>query len=200
MRVTLFELNTHVHKIDTEGPVARNVNIEIFDRNFEIQSRNKEGLIGIKGSNLCIGYLDKELWEGNIKDGYFVTSDRGYLDADGFLVFKGRDDDVINSNGALVHPDEIENKILRVWPNLVFSVVGIDDPKKIKDSLIALCIQGETTLTLSDLTEKLPDVDSNILPHFIINFDILPMTRTGKVNRNQLRVLAYEKASTLTEV
>ena len=195
MRVTLFELNSNIDKIDTEGPPSKNVSIAIFDKDLKMQDNKKEGLIGIKGDNLCLGYLDEEHWKKNIKDGYFITSDRGLLDNDGFLTFKGRNDDVINANGVLVHPDEIEKKILKVWPHLVFSVVGIDDPQKTRDSIVVLCVEGSSDLSLTDLNRNFSDIDANLIPQFIVSVDELPLTRTGKVNRNQLRKLAYDKVS-----
>ena len=46
-----------------------------------------EGLIEVKGPNLMRGYLGQpERTQGVLRKGWFVTGDRGRLDADGFLV------------------------------------------------------------------------------------------------------------------
>ena len=44
----------------------------------------------------------------------FLTSDLGYLDEDGYLVYVGRNDDIVNFNGNLLNLIEIEDKIKRL--------------------------------------------------------------------------------------
>ena len=186
MRVTLFELNSHPDKIHTEGLPSRNMDVCIFDGNRPLEKPNHEGLIAVKGANLCLGYLDETLWQEQLLNDYFVTSDRGVLDEDGYLIFKGRSDDVINANGILVHPDEIEKKILEVWPDLVISVVGLRDPSGVKDSIIVLCLQHGSSMDQEKLVFGLKNVDKNLIPQRIVEFETLPKTRTGKTNRKAL--------------
>jgi len=184
MRVTFLEINKHLSKLHTEGTSSEGVEIAILDHeNKMIQSSSREGSIAIRGTNLCLGYLDTELWESNLHEGWFVTSDTGMIDDDGFLIFCGRSDDVINSNGVLIHPDEIESKIRSTFPKLVFSIVGIQDELNIKDSIICLCVQGNTIITLKDLKKALSSTDIALIPHKVVNLDSLPRTRSGKVNR-----------------
>ena len=42
-------------------------------------------------------------------DEWFVTGDTAYRDADGYLFYDGRNDDVINSAGYRIGPMEVEN-------------------------------------------------------------------------------------------
>ena len=98
-----------------------------------------------------MGYLDEKLWRKQLIGDYFITSDTGVLDEDGYLVFKGRSDDVMNVNGVLIHPDEVEEKISNVWPELVFSVVGVLDPLGIKDCIIVLCLEKGHLITQEQL-------------------------------------------------
>jgi acyl-coenzyme A synthetase/AMP-(fatty) acid ligase len=93
---------------------------------------------------------------------------------------------VINANGILVHPDEIEKKILEVWPDLVISVVGLRDPSGIKDSIIVLCLQHGSSMDQEKLVLGLKNVDKNLIPQRIVEFETLPKTRTGKTNRKAL--------------
>lgn len=186
MRVTFFELNKHFDKAHTEGQPSRGVEMEIWDDQNVSLPANSQGTIAIKGTNLCLGYLDDKLWQQNLVDGWFKTSDQGYLDDDGYLVFGGRADDVINCNGALVHPDEIESKLVNLITANAFSAVGVPDPKKLKDTLAVICIEGESSVKLRDIVNHLTKTDSGLVPNQVIHVELLPRTRSGKINRNEL--------------
>ena len=96
--------------------------------------------------------------------------------------------DVINANGVLVHPDEIEQKILKHWPGLNCSVLGVQDPKKIKDTIIILAIEGKHDLSLHKILQQLINTDKAMVPQQILTFDELPKTRSGKINRKALGI------------
>ena len=45
----------------------------------------------------------------NHDSGWLNSADLGYQDADGYVYFLGRADDVISSGGINIHPDDVEN-------------------------------------------------------------------------------------------
>ncbi|MEO2266916.1 class I adenylate-forming enzyme family protein [Pseudoalteromonas sp. YIC-656] len=186
MRVTFFELNTHLHKAGTEGLASGCSRIRIVNECGEVLAQGESGRIAIQGSNLCLGYLDDEYWQSQLLDGWFATSDLGYLDEDQFLVFLGRYDDVINYNGVLVHPDEIESKLVSLFPKNAFCVVGIPDPGKVKDAIVTLCVEGETSISMRDVANHMQGKDANLMPNKLVKVDTLPKTRSGKVSRAEL--------------
>lgn len=193
MRVTFFELGRDPSKIHTEGTPAQGVELAIFDEDMRALPQEQEGLIAIRGRNLCLGYLDQALWQSCLHDDWFVTSDRGRLDADGYLVFCGRNDDTINSSGVLINPDEIESKIQSHVGSQSISVVGVPDPMGIKDSIIVLCVEGESEVSLAQLASKMTNTDRHLLPQKMIELDQLPRTRTSKINRAELRKLVVDR-------
>ncbi|MDO6718395.1 class I adenylate-forming enzyme family protein [Psychrosphaera sp. 1_MG-2023] len=186
MRVTFFELNRHLDKSHTEGKPSRGCELQILNENNQPLGNNCQGTIAIRGTNLCLGYLDDALWQSNLVDGWYKTSDQGFIDDAGYLVFGGRADDVINCNGALVHPDEIESKLVNLIKTNAFSVVGIPDPKKLKDSIAVVCIEGKSTLSMRDIVDHLKSTDAALIPNQLVHIESLPRTRSGKINRNEL--------------
>jgi len=79
MRVTLFEMNARPDKIHTEGLPSRGTEVRIFVDHKPVKRANVEGLIGIKGTNLCLGYLDEKLWKKQLVGDCFVSSDKGVI-------------------------------------------------------------------------------------------------------------------------
>lgn len=188
MRVTFFELGTNQHKLHTEGPPAQGVELAILDDDMNTLASGEEGIIAIRGRNLCLGYLDEQLWQDCLYKDWFVTSDRGRIDEDGFLEFRGRNDDTINNNGVLINPDEIESKIQPHMAQQSLSIVGVPDPMGVKDSIVVLCVEGENDdISLATLAKKMADTDAHLIPQKIVNVDTLPRTRTNKINRAELR-------------
>ena len=60
------------------------------------------------GPNLMRGICGARRAEVFTDDGFYPTGDLGRLDADGYLFFTGRRDDMFKVNGATVYPSEVE--------------------------------------------------------------------------------------------
>jgi acyl-CoA synthetase (AMP-forming)/AMP-acid ligase II len=68
----------------------------------------QQGEIQVRGPNLMRG-IEGRLREATFTpDGYYPTGDLGVLDADGYLFYKGRRDDMFKVSGATVYPTEVE--------------------------------------------------------------------------------------------
>ncbi len=96
----------------------------------------------------------------------------------------GRYDNIINSGGIKIHPEELESSIVEIFKNAqiqnAFFVAGIEDSKF--GSKLILLIEGKTdTEELKNLLKKhLPKYN---IPKEIIQLDSFAYTETGKVNR-----------------
>ena len=124
---------------------------------------------------------------------WFHTGDVGFRDDEGYLWFQGRADDVINSAGYRIGPGEIENCALRHEAVLQAAAIGVPDPEDIRGDVVKLCVVLREGISVSD--ELRASLQSHIrehlaayeYPRLLEFFDQLPMTTTGKMQRNVLR-------------
>lgn len=89
---------------------------------------DESGEILVRGKTLFSGYdLGSYIELPLRKEGWFATGDLGTLTPEGYLIYKGRKDNLFISGGENIHPEEIE-KILNTLPNVIASVViPVDD-------------------------------------------------------------------------
>jgi long-chain acyl-CoA synthetase len=90
-------------KIGTVGKIIDKVDVKIAD----------DGEILIKGPNVMLGYYkDEEKTNEVLQNGYFLTGDKGEIDADGFLKITGRKKEMFKtSGGKYVIPPLLENQM-----------------------------------------------------------------------------------------
>ena len=122
---------------------------------------------------------------------WMVTGDQGVMDAQGYVRFVGRDDDVITSSGYRIGPGEIEDCLLRHPAVANAAVVGKKDSLRteIVKAFVVLRPQFAASDALvadiqSFVREKLAAYE---YPREIAFVDSLPLTTSGKVIRRLLR-------------
>ena len=122
---------------------------------------------------------------------WMTTGDQGVTDADGYVAFVGRDDDVITSSGYRIGPSEIEDCLIRHPAVALAAVVGKPDALRTEivkafivlksghppSDALAADIQGFVKTRLS----------AHEYPREVAFIDEMPMTTTGKVIRRLLR-------------
>jgi acyl-CoA synthetase (AMP-forming)/AMP-acid ligase II len=72
---------------------------------------DNEGEIWLRGPNLLRGICGRLRSSVFTRDGSYRTGDLGRLDADGYLFFAGRLDDMVKIKGATVYPSEVESAL-----------------------------------------------------------------------------------------
>lgn len=129
---------------------------------------------------------------------WFITGDRGFRDADGYLWYTGRSDDVIGSAGYRIGPLEIENALLEHAAVLECAVVGSPDPERgeIVKAFVVLRDgwDGSTALTAALQAHVKAVTAPYKYPRAIEFVDGLPRTATGKVRRRELKELELARA------
>jgi acetyl-CoA synthetase len=115
----------------------------------------------------------------------------GLMDADGFIRFVGRDDDVITSAGYRIGPAPIEDCLLRHPAVRMAAVVGAPDAQR-TEIVTAFVVLNPGYQASDALVQTLQEhvkthLAAHEYPRAIHFVDALPMTATGKVIRRELR-------------
>ncbi len=143
------------------------------------------------------GYLNRpDATAEVLGEGWYVTGDLGFVDADGDLHVVGRLDDMIISGGENIHPAEVE-EVLRRHPAVRdVAVVGMPDERwgEVVTAFVvpkaALCAPADRERLAGDLERfcrAAPDLARYKRPRRFVFVAAIPRTPSGKVMRRALR-------------
>jgi acyl-CoA synthetase (AMP-forming)/AMP-acid ligase II len=100
------------------GQPFAGVELRIVDpETREPLQRGRQGEIEVRGPNLMRAICGRLRDATFTRDGFHPTGDLGILDADGYLFYAGRADDMFKVSGATVYPTEVE-AALRTIPGV----------------------------------------------------------------------------------
>jgi len=135
---------------------------------------------------------------GDPADSWCRTGDTAVMDADGYLWYQGRSDDVFKAAGYRIGPSEIENCLLKHQAVANAAVVPKPDAERgaVVKAYVVLAPGFSADAALIDalqahVRERLAPYE---YPKEIEFIDALPMTTTGKVQRRVLRLQEEERA------
>ena len=119
--------------LDSIGGVFR-PDLKMYIRNIDTgkaEPANTLGEICFSSPNVMMGYLNRPDLTANffMDDGFCKTGDMGYYDESGKFYLTGRIKEVIKYQGDHIYPEEIQNVIKRLYPQIVeVGVYGKPDP------------------------------------------------------------------------
>ncbi|HRY87702.1 MAG TPA: AMP-binding protein [Rubrivivax sp.] len=150
-----------------------------------------------KPTALMSGYAeDPQKTEAALGGAYYRTSDVARRDADGYLWYVGRADDVFKASDYRISPFELESALIEHPAVAEAAVVPSPDPIKlaVPKAFVVLKPGHEPTRELA--LDILRFLRGNLSPFKRvrrIEFDELPKTISGKIRRVQLRQLEDER-------
>ncbi|MEU6715829.1 acyl-CoA synthetase [Nonomuraea sp. NPDC046802] len=122
---------------------------------------------------------------------WFHTGDAAYADADGYLFYLGRRDDLIKSSGYRISPAEVEEACVTHPAVLEAAVIGVPDPERgqrVKAFVIPEPGREAGAELAADIKEFVRANHSAFGYPKVIEFvDDLPRSQSGKVSRAPLR-------------
>lgn len=111
--------------------------------------------------------------------------DVGYVDSEGYLIFLGRKDNVINKGGLKISGIKVENEMKKINGISDAAVIGYDHDKKGKE--IAAFITANKEITKESIIEKLKiNLMQVEIPKKIIFVENMPLNSSGKIDRLKL--------------
>ncbi|MDP2775120.1 MAG: acetate--CoA ligase [Nocardioides sp.] len=186
MGVTMPGIEAAVLERDEDHPL-------LVDGHVRVVPPDETGELALRAGwpSMFRGYLgDEERYRKRFVDGWYLTGDLVRRDADGYIWFIGRGDDLIKSAGHLIGPFEVESLLMQHPAVAEVGVIGKPDP-----------VAGELVkafVTLRDGHEPNNDLRRELVafgrrrlgavaPREIDFDQHLPHTRSGKVMRRLLK-------------
>ncbi|MEZ5786957.1 MAG: AMP-binding protein [Xanthobacteraceae bacterium] len=167
-------------------------------------TRVPPGVIGelvIRGPHVMKGYWEnpqataRALRPGPYEwEKVLYTGDLFRTDAEGFLYFVGRKDDIIKTRGEKVSPREVENVLIALAGVREVAVIGVDDPV-LGLAIKAFVVVEPDTLTAQDVQRHCArHLEDFMVPKHIEFRDALPKSENGKIDRRALAAPVPEAA------
>jgi len=171
----------------TVGYALPDVEVRVRDDRGQPLPAGEVGTVETRGPNVFAGYRRKTAGEFR-DDGWFITGDMGFLEADGRLHLVGRKKDLIISGGYNVYPREVELALDETEGIAESAVIGVPHGD-LGEAVIALCVPSAHNLPpQAEILERISDRLARFKqPKTIIRMDELPRNNMGKVQKNKLR-------------
>ncbi len=119
------------------------------------------------------------------------TGDLGVQDAEGYISYVARDDDIITSAGYRIGPSEIEDCLSGDPDVAMAAVVGLPDPVRTEAVTAFVVLRPGAVWDGAAEARLIARVRARVSPHAapraVHVVEALPMTATGKVLRRELR-------------
>jgi acyl-CoA synthetase (AMP-forming)/AMP-acid ligase II len=148
-----------------------------------------DGEILVRGPNVMRGLCGRPRSSTFTASGWYRTGDRGRLDAEGYLWYGGRLDDMFKVRGASVYPSEVEGALRAVDVVRQAHVTDVPDGDGRRE-VGALVV---TDASLDDVVAAVrPRLSSFKVPtRWLLTAEAaaVPMTATGKVDKSAVRAL-----------
>ena len=179
------------------GRPVPGITVDIIDDDGTIVADGEVGHIGVQVTDpwppgLFHGYFrDDAVTAESFRNGWYYTGDTATRDADGYIWFVGRSDDIISSASYRISPFEVESALVEHEAVLESAVVA--KPDEIRGEIVMAYITLVPGFEPSDELAK--DIQEFVkqltapykYPRAIEFRETLPKTISGKIRRVELR-------------
>ncbi|MCL2494260.1 MAG: AMP-binding protein [Oscillospiraceae bacterium] len=182
------------------GRSIAQISCDVYDAQGRLCEPGEEGELCIPVENfpskrplgLFMGYLNEPERDANVVfDGLYHTGDTAWRDEDGYIWFKGRNDDIIKSSGYRIGPFEVESALLEHPAVKESAVTGVPDPMRgfnVKATVILAAGYEPSEALKKELQDHVKNVTAPYKYPRIIEFvGELPKTISGKIRRVEIR-------------
>ena len=175
------------------GAIGRAVpgyTVAILDDTLQPIAHGEVGRLAVRGPTGC-RYLNDARQRDYVRGGWNLTGDAATMDADGYVFFKARTDDLILSSGYNIGAPEVEAAVLLHADVAECAVVGVRDADR-GQAVKAFVVLKPGVAATDALAHAIQDfVKATIAPYKyprVVEFvAALPKTDTGKLQRFRLK-------------
>jgi long-chain acyl-CoA synthetase len=166
-----------------------NVEVSIQDDAGRELGDYEIGELCVRGGNVMLGYWNQpEETAKAMRQGWLLTGDVGYRDADGYYFITDRKKDMLLVNGINVYPREIE-EVLYQFPGVKeAAVIGQPDSRRGEHAVAFVAADDGAVLEEKALRhfarKRLADYK---VPRKVVFLPALPRNATGKILKTALR-------------
>jgi len=186
----IFVSNTPGHaRPGTLGTVVPGFEVRVCDDAGRELPAGETGWLWVRGGARAIGYWQhQEKTEQAFRGEWYVSGDLISKDADGYVTYCGRGDEMLKVSGKWLAPAEVEGCLLQHPAVAEAAVVGIADAAGLVKPR-AYVVARESREGLAEelkafVRERLAPFKH---PREVVFMDALPRTHLGKVDRGRLR-------------
>ena len=187
---TSYNYNEVDFKPNCIGKPVKGVDMSVLTEDGKLtKEAGVESQISVKSDmNMKEYYNEPELTASVYHDGWFVSSDIGTFDEEGYLYYVGRKDDVINIGGYKIAPTDVEN--LALQSGMIQECICIEDTDEYNVAYIKLLVivEDKDKFDPAQLNAYLSErLEKYKIPRVIEAVDELKKTFNGKIDRKAYR-------------
>jgi cyclohexanecarboxylate-CoA ligase len=178
--------------VTSDGKAAPGQEVRVIDAGGNEVPRGTEGDIAFRGAMNLLEYFGQPEATAEMftADGFSRSGDLGVMDADGYVRVTGRVKDIVIRGGLNISVRQVED-LLSAHP-AVGAVAAVGMPDEVLGERVCCYLvpaPGAEPLTVAEIREYLLGKGLAIqkVPERVEVIDALPMTATGKVQKNLLR-------------
>ncbi|MCZ8310299.1 MAG: class I adenylate-forming enzyme family protein [Magnetospirillum sp.] len=177
---------------ETVGRACEGYEIKIWNtENASIEMPVGEiGEIGGRGASLMLGYFnDQTATEDSFNaHGWFMTSDLGWIDENGYLRITGRKKDVINRGGHKIFPAKLEAIASQHHSIERVAAIPVADARLGEKVCLAVEFRNGEKISAKDILEHLNvgGLSKYDMPEYFLELDRIPLTASGKIRKVEI--------------
>ncbi len=182
-------------QVGTIGLPLPETEVKFIDDGGNEVPLGQPGELCVRGPQVMDCYYNQPLETSAVfKDGWLLTGDVGFMNADGFVKLVDRKKDMILVSGFNVYPNEVEDVLAKHPKILEVAAIGIQDAHS-GEVVKVVIVKKDSSLTEQEVIDfaKLSLTNYKI-PKQVEFRTELPKTSVGKILRRALREPTAKKA------